>query len=160
MLGRFAFEAPAERDLAVLVLQSTIGGSYREVLFEPGSSQCGRCEDCFASGDSPPRCLRSGCAGCAIQGEILLDDAAIPLPAEAGTYRLFIATVVGSVETRRAELAVDIRGPRDECGVCGGGGASCMGCDGQINSGAVFDRCGKCAVPGTADFNACGDIVP
>ena len=157
MLGRFAFEAPAERDLAVLVLQSTIGGSYREVLFEPGSSQCGRCEDCFASGDSPPRCLRSGCAGCAIQGEILLDDAAIPLPAEAGTYRLFIATFVGSVETRRAELAVDIRGPRDECGVCGGGGASCMGCDGQINSGAVFDRCGKCAVPGTADFNACVD---
>ena len=98
-----------------------------------------------------------GALGCAIQGEILLDDAAIPLPAEAGTYRLFIATFVGSVETRRAELAVDIRGPRDECGVCGGGGASCMGCDGQINSGAVFDRCGKCAVPGTADFNACVD---
>merc|ERR1719323_95982 len=32
----------------------------------------------------------------------------------------------------------------DVCGVCGGNGDSCKGCDGVANSGAVVDVCGVC----------------
>lgn len=32
----------------------------------------------------------------------------------------------------------------DQCGVCGGDGSSCLGCDGVVNSGAVNDVCGVC----------------
>lgn len=32
----------------------------------------------------------------------------------------------------------------DQCGVCGGDGSSCIGCDGLVNSGAVYDVCGVC----------------
>eukprot|EP01062_Namystynia_karyoxenos_P003747 TRINITY_DN11331_c0_g5_i2.p1 TRINITY_DN11331_c0_g5~~TRINITY_DN11331_c0_g5_i2.p1 ORF type:complete len:3357 (+),score=904.29 TRINITY_DN11331_c0_g5_i2:7868-17938(+) len=33
---------------------------------------------------------------------------------------------------------------RDACGICGGDGRSCSGCDGQLGSGAVLDPCGVC----------------
>ena len=36
----------------------------------------------------------------------------------------------------------------DICDVCGGDGKSCRGCDGQPNSGKIWNRCGKCAMPG------------
>ncbi len=32
----------------------------------------------------------------------------------------------------------------DACGVCGGNGSSCAGCDGVPNSGAELDACGAC----------------
>ena len=35
----------------------------------------------------------------------------------------------------------------DICGVCGGDGKTCLGCDGQPNSGKIWNRCGKCALP-------------
>ena len=35
----------------------------------------------------------------------------------------------------------------DVCGVCGGDNKSCLGCDGQPNSGKIWNRCGKCALP-------------
>jgi len=37
----------------------------------------------------------------------------------------------------------------DACGLCGGDGTSCAGCDGVPNSGLVFDRCGVCGGDGT-----------
>eukprot|EP00960_Hanusia_phi_P038873 753644-Hanusia_phi.AAC.4 len=38
---------------------------------------------------------------------------------------------------------------RDECGVCGGNGSSCAGCDGLPNSGKVYDICGICGGTGS-----------
>ena len=32
----------------------------------------------------------------------------------------------------------------DECGVCNGNNSTCLGCDGEINSGLVDDECGVC----------------
>ena len=46
----------------------------------------------------------------------------------------------------------------DACGVCGGDGTSCEGCDGVENSGELYDACGKCLHPtqpvGASAFNA------
>ncbi|XP_042237054.1 uncharacterized protein LOC121876169 isoform X3 [Homarus americanus] len=42
----------------------------------------------------------------------------------------------------------------DKCGVCGGKN-ECVGCDGEINSGAVNDICGACLQPNNPDFNNC-----
>ena len=56
----------------------------------------------------------------------------------------------------------------DECGVCGGTGESCRGCDGQLFSDKVVDACGVCdgdnsscidclgVVNGNATLDACG----
>ncbi|MBK8256439.1 MAG: hypothetical protein IPK82_27695 [Polyangiaceae bacterium] len=38
----------------------------------------------------------------------------------------------------------------DECGVCGGDGSSCVGCDGVPNSGLVVDGCGVCGGDGSS----------
>lgn len=47
---------------------------------------------------------------------------------------------------------------RDVCGVCGGDGSSCRGCDGQPNSGKVFDDCHVCG--GDGSFDQCGNCYP
>lgn len=58
-------------------------------------------------------------------------------------------------------------GSRDVCGVCGGNGTSCMGCDGVPDSGRLVDICGVCGgnrtcldcqgVPhGRTRFDICG----
>ena len=41
----------------------------------------------------------------------------------------------------------------DVCGVCGGDGTSCRGCDGIANSGKVVDACGECLLPDETSFN-------
>ena len=41
----------------------------------------------------------------------------------------------------------------DECGVCGGNGTTCKGCDGKANSGKVLDACGECLNPDEPSFN-------
>eukprot|EP01133_Synstelium_polycarpum_P011534 gene11534-13461_t len=43
----------------------------------------------------------------------------------------------------------------DVCGVCGGKGVSCLGCDGVAFSGKVIDSCGKCGGSGN-----CKAVVP
>ena len=43
---------------------------------------------------------------------------------------------------------------KDACGVCGGSGTSCQGCDGVANSGKVRDFCGSCLLPTDANFNS------
>jgi hypothetical protein len=44
----------------------------------------------------------------------------------------------------------------DQCGVCGGNGLSCIGCDGQLY-GAKYDNCGICGGNGSVCFNPCKD---
>lgn len=44
----------------------------------------------------------------------------------------------------------------DHCGVCGGDGTSCIGCDGEIDSGAQYDACGVC-LGTTTDPELCPD---
>jgi len=46
----------------------------------------------------------------------------------------------------------------DACGVCGGDGSTCMGCDGVANSGNELDLCGVCG--GTGSFDKCGKCLP
>jgi len=43
----------------------------------------------------------------------------------------------------------------DVCGICGGDGTSCLGCDGKP-FGPVNDPCGICGGDGTSCFNRCG----
>ena len=51
----------------------------------------------------------------------------------------------------------------DLCGVCGGDGKTCMGCDGVPNSAFRYDACGLCGDPASVEFNAtckdCADTV-
>ncbi len=51
----------------------------------------------------------------------------------------------GLVEAARSEAAV-LLAAADACGVCGGNGSACAGCDGVPRSGAELDRCGVCQV--------------
>lgn len=52
-------------------------------------------------------------------------------------------------------IPLTVQGVRDVCGVCGGDGMSCVGCDGVAFSNAVIDQCGNCTVPGTPSHNKC-----
>ena len=49
----------------------------------------------------------------------------------------------------------------DACGVCGGDGSSCAGCDGVANSGKTVDLCGVCDGNGIASdtCNCHGDVL-
>ncbi|XP_028409898.1 uncharacterized protein LOC114532567 [Dendronephthya gigantea] len=52
------------------------------------------------------------------------------------------------------------RGQNDVCGVCGGNGLSCFGCDNVKYSGAIFDKCGNCTGGTTnVSFNAMVDCA-
>ena len=44
----------------------------------------------------------------------------------------------------------------DACGVCGGNGSSCAGCDGVPNSHATIDTCGVCGGDCQWECDACG----
>ena len=48
----------------------------------------------------------------------------------------------------------------DECGLCGGDGSTCAGCDGVPNSGIKLDRCGVCGGDGSTcpGVRSCGVI--
>jgi len=48
-----------------------------------------------------------------------------------------------------------LNGPKiDICGVCGGNGTSCIGCNG-LPFGPAYDKCGVCGGDGTSCFNQC-----
>jgi len=51
-------------------------------------------------------------------------------------------TTVGPCTLARFKDQLSFRG--DICGVCGGDGTSCLGCDGIPDSGLEFDACGVC----------------
>ena len=71
-----------------------------------------------------------------------------------------------SAYSERAVAAVERRigcdgrtgseGKTDRCGVCGGDGKSCLGCDGVLNSGAVFGKFQYCFVVHYILFTGCG----
>jgi hypothetical protein len=42
----------------------------------------------------------------------------------------------------------------DICGICGGNGTSCIGCDG-IPFGKIYDACGICGGDGSTCYNPC-----
>jgi hypothetical protein len=44
-------------------------------------------------------------------------------------------------------------------GVCGGNDGSCKGCDGKVNSGKVYDKCGKCGEYASADDAIGGGVA-
>jgi len=46
----------------------------------------------------------------------------------------------------------------DQCGVCGGDDTSCIGCDGELSSGLVLDECGVCGGDGTVCLDCAGEI--
>jgi hypothetical protein len=67
---------------------------------------------------------------------------------------------------------------KDACGICGGDGTECAGCDGVPRSGKVLDACGNCLSPvadadlfnricadcmgvpfGNATYDACGNCL-
>ena len=52
----------------------------------------------------------------------------------------------GALEEAARSGEAALLAPADACGVCGGDGSSCAGCDGVPNSGAAVDRCGVCKV--------------
>lgn len=54
----------------------------------------------------------------------------------------------GGTSSLNATAGVDV------CGVCGGDGTSCEGCDGVANSGKVRDVCGLCLHRSDSLFNA------
>jgi len=47
----------------------------------------------------------------------------------------------------------------DVCGVCGGDGTGCDGCDGVAGSGAVEDECGVCGGDGSSCAPVCTDTA-
>ena len=72
-------------------------------------------------------------------------------PAAAGTYRLRLHEGVNPAHLAQSP-PFEVLPPRDVCGVCGGNGSTCLGCDGVplAEGGAVEDSCGKC---GGADYS-------
>ena len=57
-------------------------------------------------------------------------------PADHGAYEEHQAAAISS--------AIALAPPADVCGVCGGNGSSCLGCDGEVNSNLIVDECGVC----------------
>ena len=78
-------------------------------------------------------------------------------PAREGEYRFSYFYSLLSGEKAAESAPFRVAAPADVCGVCGGNGRSCVGCDGVPNSGRAFDRCGVC---GGADACVGCDGVP
>jgi hypothetical protein len=65
-------------------------------------------------------------------------------PDTQGSYRILLYSSISDA-TRLAQSApFSVLAPPDACGVCGGNGSSCAGCDGVPNSGKKLDKCGIC----------------
>jgi hypothetical protein len=54
---------------------------------------------------------------------------------------------VGKLAEAARSAAAVLLAPADACGVCGGNGSACAGCDGVPHSGAALDRCGVGQMP-------------
>eukprot|EP00960_Hanusia_phi_P064858 765942-Hanusia_phi.AAC.1 len=65
-------------------------------------------------------------------------------PMQPGRYRMQVFSSSMNPQRIAQSAVFQVLQRPDDCGVCGGDGTSCRGCDGMINSGVVFDRCGVC----------------
>jgi hypothetical protein len=117
--------------------------------------------------------------GHTVRVQLYLTNPATPVPAAA----LFVSASVCFTPFCRTGLTTlpgaPAKGPgvlsgsapcdigADPCGLCGGDGSYCAGCDGKPNSGAVADLCGVCGganacvgcdnvVGSNATFDTCG----
>ena len=69
--------------------------------------------------------------------------------------------ILGPLQTDGRCTTVPVNGVViDACGVCGGDGSSCRGCDGVPNSAKVIDRCGVCGGDGMSCAEKGCDGVP
>ena len=59
-----------------------------------------------------------------------------------GRYRFVWYASAGSPLWQAASAPWEVQGPADACGVCGGDGASCRGCDGVANRRAACEERG------------------
>ena len=71
-----------------------------------------------------------------------------------------VAVVTEEVSSGAPELLLSERGPlagatEDVCGVCGGDGTRCLGCDGAPSSGHRRDVCGVCRGDGSSCLQSC-----
>jgi hypothetical protein len=62
----------------------------------------------------------------------------------------FEATSANIIAHVSRKVSVACFGEIDLCGVCGGFGRSCAGCDGVAHSGLVLDACGRCGGDGSS----------
>lgn len=144
---------PPDRTVSVVIIQSN-DGLFRHTEYSPLSSTCGQCSVCADPADAPPACAGSGCFGCKARGEMVLEGRA--LPTSIGEYEIkIVVSYGGSKPMQSYGLSLRVEGRRDACGVCGGGNATCLGCDEVPNSGKVFDQCGSCMKPSAVGFNGC-----
>lgn len=81
-----------------------------------------------------------------------------PAPISLGTCPVLGAICAGFSETPAPCNTDYCWGKTDACGVCGGDGKSCAGCDGVANSGKTFDPCSVCG--GDGSFDQCGKCLP
>jgi len=76
-------------------------------------------------------------------------------------YAGFGNTVTITVLTNLSCFACDsfnLSSTVDVCGVCGGDGSTCLGCDGVINSGLVNDACGVCGGDNSSCIGCDGQV--
>ena len=87
----------------------------------------------------------SSCSpGSSEQGSGCLSSLEFLRPMRPGKYRMQIFSSSMSPQRIAQSAVFEVLQRPDECGVCGGDGASCRGCDGVINSGVEFDQCNVC----------------
>merc|ERR1711998_8053 len=94
-----------------------------------------------------------------INGKDYHGSLACPTPIELGTCPVLGAICAGfqpgsAPAVCKTNYCWDPKGA-DMCGVCGGDGSSCAGCDGKPHSGLRFDACNVCG--GTGSFDLCGN---
>jgi hypothetical protein len=79
------------------------------------------------------------------------------LPSTQGRFRFQVLASADSAQISAQSEPFTILPPADPCGVCGGDGLTCAGCDLVPNSGVAKDECGVCG-----GLNAClgCDLVP
>jgi hypothetical protein len=66
------------------------------------------------------------------------------MPGEVIYFRYYLDRDPGYGQPANTSRPVTLGDNADPCGVCGGDGSSCAGCDGVPNSGKVPDLCGDC----------------
>jgi len=89
-----------------------------------------------------PACSPGSCAGTCDCGKCVCPAG------RCGTTCTDAIDCRGNCVTAGTDTKIDV------CGVCGGNGTSCLGCDG-IPFGKVYDACGKCGGNGSSCYDPC-----
>eukprot|EP00961_Rhodomonas_salina_P208392 2812211-Rhodomonas_salina.2 len=79
----------------------------------------------------------ANCPGCLVGSQFMR-------PAEQGVYQFIYFYSIESPLKAAESNTFRVAAPADVCGVCGGNGRACAGCDGVPNSGTEYDLCGVC----------------